>query len=361
MMASLILAACGGGAKNVNAPASAPLAPSHISIEGNKARGDDGYEATGPAFAQYSPSMQALILYVFDAASQPVPDCSLISFNGMQNFKSGGFGSISVTDQAGEKKIGTFPVSGFGYVAGNAAKQEMRTGGGLPDNSTLAITTYDQKTLEAEAKDASGKTLATVHATVCPDNVMPVRAQPTQKQIADLEAAKKADPTSQLDPGESVLSVESQHKSEVVQGDGALVKLDPKTKNLNLYVWDFAYQPPPTCDHLAIEPEQMGSGTLAVANIGNVPARGKGKFSLAIAQTYDFAFGPTQVALVGGPTEDSTLDIQQFDDNGFVGRITSGPKASVIVKGLFHATTCPDGPIDLESKKSKPTKKKKNK
>ncbi len=364
-LAGLVVISCGGGAsKGASSAAATSHAPSHIALASTTPGDDKGFDVTGPAFAQYMPGAKILMVYFFDPATSPTPDCSMIGAAGMQKLKSGTMASLGLTDYPGVK-TGKFPVMQSGAVSGDVAKQEMRMGGSVPDQTTLEITTYDAKTLLAAAKDPQGKSVATIDATVCPDDATPPRHMPTPEEIQAMVAAQDANPELGVGPFGSVLVIKAAGSDRsVTQGDRALAKLDPKTKTLNIYVWDEGYQPPPTCDHLAIEPEQMGSGDIAIAVIPNFPARAKGKFPVGGAEFYNFASGPSQIVSGGGAADASTIEIRQFDDNGFLAHITTDPNSKVAVSGLIQATTCPDGPIDLNSKKAKPakpTKKKKKK
>jgi hypothetical protein len=353
-VASLFAAACGGGGSKQGAMSPSPTttsAPSTASLSAEMT-GTNALDVTGPAFAKYDPTGKMLVVLLFDASTDPTPSCDLLDPSKPADLKKGTIVTFQMANVA-DAKAGSYPLAGLSYVKGDQAKGDMSMGGGAaPAGSKFAISQMDASSLVADVADPkTGKSIASIHATVC-------KAGSLTPGGASAEGPTQTGTTgagSYIGPGESGISiaVDADHKQET-SGNSVFVKLDPKTKTLAIIIADFSYQPAPTCDHLAIEPEQMGSGLLANLTIKNFPARAKGKFPVTDARYFNFMNGPSQP--VGGPVDGVTIDIAQFDDTQFRATVSSAPTAKIQVSAEIGIPACPDGTIDWVSKKSKSAK-----
>jgi hypothetical protein len=169
-LASLVAISCGGGdgaSKGASAPAATSHAPSRVSMIPTTAA-DKAFDVSGPAFAQYAPDMKLLVVYVFDSATSPTPDCSMLGAKGLDKLTAGTIASFTLSNYPGPT-VGTFPIALSDSVRSGVPNKTVFLSGKLPDQTTLEISSYDAKTLVASAKDPQGKSVGTIDALVCPD------------------------------------------------------------------------------------------------------------------------------------------------------------------------------------------------
>ncbi|MGH7282959.1 MAG: hypothetical protein ACRELY_15655, partial [Polyangiaceae bacterium] len=258
---SVCASACGGGnggtTKGASTASSAAAGDSQIAMA--LPAGADGspggkVDFSGLAFSQYDPDVKALMIYVLDPATQPAPSCDTVGLAAMMKQKSGTVAAVAIQGFEGKP---TKIKAGLGLFAqGDTSKLQTSPSAPL-DGTTVDITTYDAKTIEATiATDASSKTAVSgkIHGTVCPNTSMQKQAQQVQDdQMAKMQAnggmPQGADAPTMTDT-KSMFELKTPSSMTGMTQAEVFVKLDPKSKTM------LVYMPPPdgtaSCDHLAV-------------------------------------------------------------------------------------------------------------
>lgn len=331
------LAGCGGGAGKSAAAPAASLAPSHVALDPS-VTGSDAFELTGPAFAKFDKEHGMLFVLVADAATQPAPSCDFLDPTkpGVTSGAVAMFQLQSVTDA----KPGSYPIGGLMFAKGEPSKGNMSMGGGsAPDGTKLEVSQMDTSTLTAEVPNPKGgAAIASIHATMC----APGSLMPQQPHFDPQEAAAMAHEP----PMTNVFDMQlADGKAQKTGGEDGLVKLDPKTKVLYLYVWEFGLMPEPTCEEFGNVAKNAQSGKFAVLAVPNVAERNPGKYKLGDGQFFEIDPSTNAVTFGAGHFGDSTIDITDFNDGIFNAKIESSATAKDKVTGKMNAAVCPDGPI----------------
>ncbi|HEX7666217.1 MAG TPA: hypothetical protein VF407_16940 [Polyangiaceae bacterium] len=190
---ALLLVSCGGPTTPAPPPPTPPkpAEPSGLSVVVDAA---DSYEAKGDAYAQYDPEQQMLAVFVFAPDTSPKPSCDELSVESL-NLSAGGFAAIRLRGFT-DKKPGTYPITGGGFIAGDVHSHGTRMASSGPESSSLVITTYDEGKLVATAESAPNAEMQ-IHgaftATVCPDGALGTAGQVTPTPVIDLDAGAPED------------------------------------------------------------------------------------------------------------------------------------------------------------------------
>jgi hypothetical protein len=364
--------ACGGGNNSKGADTAAAASASGASqismnfpvdAQGGPAGSVD---LSGPAFSQYDPDAKALLIYVLDPATTPAPSCDTVGLPAMMKQTSGAVAAVVIKDFSGAaSKV----KGGLGmFVKGDATKQQDSPHAVL-DATSVDITTYDAKTIEASiTTDASSKATVTgkIHGTVCPNTSMQKQAQQVQDDMmAKAQAngggafgAAPAMPGGGDGPSYDISFVTGDSISgSTIDTSHTLVRFDPKTKTLVVGSWT-PNLPPPTCDLLAAPAKAPAttSGTVTMLYAKGVTKHAAGKFSVFAAQ--QMVVGDPSADKPMSGAKDGWLDVHTFDDKSFAADVQS---AGDMAPGkIAAATVCPNGHVDVpavtQPKAAKPAK-----
>jgi hypothetical protein len=128
--------------------------------------------ASGPAYMGHSNKSGVDMVFVFEARTDPQPDCSVVSdilAGKMPDLDKGGWVGFSINEKL---KVGKNTVVDDGYISGDKAAQSISVGGGTSDGVVVDVTKADGKIVEATVtSDDTAKESATgtIFAVVCPN------------------------------------------------------------------------------------------------------------------------------------------------------------------------------------------------
>ncbi|MEO7110272.1 MAG: hypothetical protein ABI183_07545, partial [Polyangiaceae bacterium] len=336
-LVSMIFVACGGSIPKPAAPTTA-TSSSQLSLDlpGDEQQGMAAgkIDLSGPAFAQADPENKALMIYVFDPGTQPTPTCDNIGLAGMMKQTAGVTAAVVIKEFSGAsgKTKGAMGM----FVQGDASKLTAAPPGAMLDATTVDLTTYDAKTIEAKiSSDPSAKAQVsgTIHGTACPSTSM-------SAQVSAMQGATTTTP-SDVHTSSNMYQVQIGTESVMGTGLNTLAKLDPKTKVLAITTWDPS-EPQPPCDVFSTpEKGTFENGTALMIYARGVGDHGPGKYVVNEAQFIHVGSSapkPKVVALNG------TIDIHQFDDKDFKADLDAAVKDSL--NGSIEGHVCPNGHID---------------
>jgi hypothetical protein len=128
--------------------------------------------ASGPAYMAHSNKNGLDTVFVFEARTDPQPDCSIVAdivAGKMPDLDKGGWVGFSFKEKL---KVGKNTVVDDGYISGDKAAQSISVGSGASDGIIVDVTKADGKILEATVtSDGTAKKTATgtIVAVVCPN------------------------------------------------------------------------------------------------------------------------------------------------------------------------------------------------
>lgn len=150
--------------------AASPLPPRSSQVSVTEMHSQTKHEAAGPAFVQHLDATGQDYLYVFEARTEPAPDCSMVRDMQKQTAGLDKGGVVSFAFK-GRLKVGANPVDDSGFLSGDRATQSVSMGSAGSEGISLDVTKSDGKTVEGKIvsdPSATEPASGTIFAVVCP-------------------------------------------------------------------------------------------------------------------------------------------------------------------------------------------------